>query len=201
MAAGWNPEDAPYLLSLLGPLPESTATRALWDAAAQVIEGYRQRWGIVHQGSAFGPPSTDSRQWHDREAAIAQVRVHLETLRQRQRRDVLDLATRTRPQRDSTAADEPPRLPLQPLLDALPIDQAVARDCGNGPGPIQQAATLLGLTRRTLHRYRHTGLDPRTADRLACKVGLHPLVVWGEAWEAAERAKALRTPGAERGLA
>lgn len=200
MADTRNPADAPYLFTLLGPRPEQASTCAPWDAAAAVIEDYRRRWGITHPGSAFGPPASEPRQWQDRESAVAQVRAHVETLRQGQRREVLDLATRPR-QRDTAHVGEPPPLPLQPLLDALPIDHAVARNCGNGPGVVQQAATLLGVTTKSVHRYFHTGLSPRTADRLACKVGLHPLVVWGEAWEAAERANALRKSGSERGLA
>jgi hypothetical protein len=74
------------------------------------------------------------------------------------------------------------RLPLEPLLDALPIDHYLAQQDGVGPGVIAQAAALLDVSTRTLHRLRHTGLNPWTADRLAIAGGLHPLVVWGEAW-------------------
>ncbi len=74
------------------------------------------------------------------------------------------------------------RLPLEPLLVALPIDQRLARQDIVGPGVIAQAATLLDVSTRTLHRLRHTGLNPWTADRLAIAGGIHPLVVWGEAW-------------------
>ncbi len=74
------------------------------------------------------------------------------------------------------------RLPLEPLLDALPIDRCLERRDVVGPGAIAQAAALLDVSTRTLHRLRHTGLSPWTADRLAIAGGLHPLVVWGEAW-------------------
>ncbi len=82
-------------------------------------------------------------------------------------------------QQDGTDAT---RLPLEPLLDALPIDHCLTRQDVVGPGVIAQAATLLDVSTRTLHRLRHTGLNPWTADRLAIAGGLHPLVVWGEAW-------------------
>jgi len=74
------------------------------------------------------------------------------------------------------------RLPLEPLLDALPIDRCLERRDVVGPGVIAQAAALLDVSTRTLHRLRHTGLNPWTADRLAIAGGMHPLVVWGEAW-------------------
>lgn len=74
------------------------------------------------------------------------------------------------------------RLPLQPLLDALPLDPTLARRDVPGPGLIAQAAALLPITVRSLYRYRHNGLDPWTADRLAISAGLHPFTVWGEDW-------------------
>ena len=74
------------------------------------------------------------------------------------------------------------RLPLEPLLDALPIDRWLGRQDVVGPGVIAQAAALLDASTRTLNRLRHTGLNPWTADRLAIAGGLHPLLVWGEAW-------------------
>ncbi len=77
---------------------------------------------------------------------------------------------------------ESTRLPLEPLLDALPIDYCFARQDVVGPGVIAQAARLLDVSTRTLHRLRQTGLNPWTADRLAIAGGLHPLLVWGEAW-------------------
>ncbi len=82
----------------------------------------------------------------------------------------------------ATTAPSPGRLPFQPLLDVLPIDWTLARSDVVGPGPIAQAATLLGVTRRTVHRYRNSGLDHWTADRLAITAGCHPLTVWGQDW-------------------
>jgi hypothetical protein len=74
------------------------------------------------------------------------------------------------------------RLPLQPLLDALPIDFVLARRNVVGPGVIAQAAPLLGVSPRTLHRYRHQGVDAWTADQLAIGAGWHPLLIWGQDW-------------------
>jgi hypothetical protein len=91
--------------------------------------------------------------------------------------------------------DEPrgtARLPLQPLLDALPIDRALARQDIVGPGITAQAADLLDVSTRTLHRYRHSGLTPWTADRLAIAAGHHPLAVWGDAWTRAIQAQPAR---------
>lgn len=38
---------------------------------------------------------------------------------------------------------------------------------------------------RYWYRWRDLGLDVYTADRLATNASLHPIEVWGEAWEAA----------------
>ena len=74
------------------------------------------------------------------------------------------------------------RLPLQPLLDALPIDRQKARPDVTAPGVVAQAAELLAVSTRTVHRLRASGLTPQTADRLAIAAGFHPLAVWGDAW-------------------
>ena len=76
----------------------------------------------------------------------------------------------------------PGRLPLRPLLDALPIDRQLARQDVIGPGVVAQAATLLGVSTRSIHRWGRSGLTPWAADRLAIGAGLHPLTVWGDAW-------------------
>jgi hypothetical protein len=90
--------------------------------------------------------------------------------------------TTTSPAARSDAGARPHRLPLQPLLDALPIDLQMARPDVSGPGPVAQAAELLNVSTRSVHRLRHSGLTPSTADRLAIAAGLHPLAVWGDAW-------------------
>jgi hypothetical protein len=75
-----------------------------------------------------------------------------------------------------------PRLSLQPLLDALPIDPVLARADVVGPGVTAQAALLLGVSTRTLSRYTDSGMDAWTADRLAIGAGWHPLLIWGQDW-------------------
>jgi hypothetical protein len=74
------------------------------------------------------------------------------------------------------------RLPLEPLLKALPIDRVLARRDVVGPGEIAQAARMLGVSTTTLHRLRRTGLSIWVADRLAISAGLHPLLVWHDDW-------------------
>ena len=74
------------------------------------------------------------------------------------------------------------RLPFQPLLDALPIDHQMARPDVSGPGAVAQAARLLKVSTRTVHRLRDSGLALSTADRMAITAGFHPLAVWGDAW-------------------
>jgi plasmid maintenance system antidote protein VapI len=64
-------------------------------------------------------------------------------------------------------------LPLDPLLDRL-----------DGL-PAHAAAEQLGVTRETVERWRtgrRSGLTPGNADRYACALGLHPGIVWGDAW-------------------
>lgn len=67
------------------------------------------------------------------------------------------------------------RWPLADLLDAVgigPDDRAWAA----------QAALRFGVTRRTVHRWTHTGLTTVTADEAAIRAGLHPVLVW-EGWD------------------
>jgi len=108
-----------------------------------------------------------------------------------------DLGDRRHDRTDAT------RLPREPLRDALPIDRCLGRRDVVGPGVVAQAAALLDVSTRTLHRLRHTGLSPWTADRLAIAGGLHPLLVWGEAWthaiSADHRLHARETPEAYDG--
>lgn len=83
--------------------------------------------------------------------------------------------------RNASRRDEP-RLPLQPLLNVLPIDHRLARPDVLGPGMSAQAAALLNVSPRSIARWRHEGLSPWTADRLAITAGHHPVTVWGWAW-------------------
>jgi hypothetical protein len=84
----------------------------------------------------------------------------------------------------------PGRLPYRPLervlhlrWDAPAVEGRGKADHGDhGLFCDGQAAVLLGVRRDDIPRYRRHGLTPRMADRLACHIGLHPLLIWGEAW-------------------
>lgn len=52
------------------------------------------------------------------------------------------------------------------------------------------AADELGVPRRQLYRWLEDGVDEETADRLASRANLHPLLLWGEQWERALAAAA-----------
>lgn len=45
------------------------------------------------------------------------------------------------------------------------------------PGTVA-IADALGVTKRTVNRYRKSGLSRQKADALACRAGLHPACVW-----------------------
>jgi hypothetical protein len=91
------------------------------------------------------------------------------------------------------------RLPLQPLLDVLPIDRTRARADVTGPGVLAQASLMLQISTRRLQRYHHEGLDPWTADELAIAAGWHPLLVWGQDWIDAVASEAQGVLSEERG--
>lgn len=84
------------------------------------------------------------------------------------------------------------RLPFQPLLNVLPIDHRLDRPEMVGPGVAEQVARLLNISTRTVHRLRHTGMSPWTADRLALAAGYHPFAVWGDRWLEAAASAAVR---------
>ena len=58
-------------------------------------------------------------------------------------------------------------------------DEQVARFPELSDGDI---ASVLGVTRRTIVRWKIIGLDCWTADKAAVRLGLHPCEVWGDAW-------------------
>lgn len=84
-------------------------------------------------------------------------------------------------------------LPLAALLEA------------HGPHITDEVlGELVGVTKSTVIRAHERGLCASDADRFACRLGLHPLSVWGDAWvdacdvEEYERTHCLR--GHERGM-
>lgn len=66
-----------------------------------------------------------------------------------------------------------PRLPYAPLRAAL--DRRAQRDL-----TVDAQAEVLGVTRRTIHRYATVGVELAQAERLACHAGLHPAAIWGD---------------------
>ena len=86
------------------------------------------------------------------------------------------------------------RLPFAPLAEQLRLQWDAPAVEGRGKAPHgdhglfcdRRAAIQLGVRRDDIPRYRRHGLTPRMADRLAIRAGLHPLLVWGDAWEHAE---------------
>lgn len=74
---------------------------------------------------------------------------------------------------DAAVVDvEPVRWPLQPLLDA----------CGYGR---RHLAHHVGVSSAHILRAGRRGLTDTEADEWAIRAGLHPALVWGEAWFAA----------------
>jgi hypothetical protein len=63
-----------------------------------------------------------------------------------------------------------PRLPF----DAL--ERLVSGSCA------ATTARTLGVNARQVYRWRGQGLPWALADELACRIGLHPAIVWGAAW-------------------
>ncbi|MEZ5278989.1 MAG: helix-turn-helix domain-containing protein [Acidimicrobiales bacterium] len=51
--------------------------------------------------------------------------------------------------------------------------------------PTRVLAERLGVSARTVWRWRATGLNPIQADHAAIKLGLHPGSVWASWWNSA----------------
>lgn len=79
-----------------------------------------------------------------------------------------------------------PRFPLEALEALFP-----PLELNNGDGvrvvsPLHQLATVSGIAERSLFRWRaEGGLPEHQADRIACRLGLHPGLVWPEWWAVA----------------
>lgn len=74
------------------------------------------------------------------------------------------------------AETEPIRYPIEPLVEIV---------AGRvGPGPSAEAvAQRVGVTERTVLRWRHNGLTRNAADHAATALYLHPVNIWDE-WDA-----------------
>ncbi len=192
---------ADYVMRTLGAPPDDSSARKLWDEAAgghrglpRPVERRRQhlaraatggsrtagrsRSGCGHAARAQKP----ARRTHDQDEPGHRHDARPRVRRPRPFRDGTLSRTHVTPTRPAQRVAHPERLPLQPLLDALPIDHQRARPDVAAPGVVAQAAELLAVSTRTVHRLRASGLTPWTADRLAVAAGFHPLAVWGDAW-------------------
>ncbi len=64
--------------------------------------------------------------------------------------------------------------PLEPLL-AIAWKQAPERT-------IVAAADVIGIDPSLIHRHDLSGLSDEQADRWACRLGMHPSLIWGPKW-------------------
>ena len=76
----------------------------------------------------------------------------------------------------STGVPAPKIFPIQVLMDFV------------GTATDSQFAELVGVDRRTVQRWKRTGIDCWKADTLCVKVaGVHPANVYGRLWADSER--------------
>lgn len=78
---------------------------------------------------------------------------------------------------------EPGRYPLQPLAQqlgcALSVNGRPRADDSSEPDRTHHLAELLGVTERTIRRYRNHGLTSRQADHYAIHLAhMHPCQLW-----------------------
>jgi hypothetical protein len=95
-------QDRPgYVLTALGPVPESTRGRRAWRQAAAEIEQYRHIYHIVDPDRALGPEAHDPGQRAARQGARTAIeRVHTKqraTERTRNARPTSERSTQPRP--------------------------------------------------------------------------------------------------------
>ncbi len=56
--------------------------------------------------------------------------------------------------------------------------------------PAQHIATTLGISKRTIERWRNTGIPTEHADTIACRIlNTHPALLWPEWLDASEAAQ------------
>jgi hypothetical protein len=70
----------------------------------------------------------------------------------------------------------PDRVPYQPLLDWAKAEL-------RSPDPsMRDVARLFGVDAHAPKRWANNGIPIWNADRLACRMGLHPTEIWGQAF-------------------
>jgi len=82
------------------------------------------------------------------------------------------------------------RWPLEPLLDVVRASppHVAGQTFGSWHDPLlwlepvewtwEELAGVLGVNIRSLFRWAKDGVPERSADEMACRMGLHPLLVW-----------------------
>ena len=61
----------------------------------------------------------------------------------------------------------------------LPFEP-IERFCKTENCSDEDFAQMLGITRKTIRRYRLCGLSFFTADKISCRLGHHPTYFWGD---------------------
>jgi hypothetical protein len=69
-------------------------------------------------------------------------------------------------------------LPAGPFLAALGVDPTSPPTLAG----LEARCAPLGLSARTVYRWRHTGVPLDSADRAAFAVGHHPAILWGRTY-------------------
>jgi len=70
-----------------------------------------------------------------------------------------------------------------PRLPAAPLKRVLLRLQDSESLTWDDLADRAGVTQRQLWRIlRANDLSERVADRIACRIGLHPLLLWPEEW-------------------
>ena len=87
-----------------------------------------------------------------------------------------------------------PIAPLEALIADRPVCTTLAHRGENSVEHVwwtaADTAAVLGVTRRTIYRWRVNGVDVWAADRAACAAGLHPACVWADWFDAEAEAVA-----------
>lgn len=77
------------------------------------------------------------------------------------------------------------RYPLEPLLELLgPVETRAGGLVMDGRA--RALAELLGITARSVHRWSRAGMRETWADRAACRLGVHPSLIWPDYWSNAQ---------------
>lgn len=74
------------------------------------------------------------------------------------------------------------RFPFEPIERFASIEVRKRSTSADSVGLTVAVAELLGVTDRTVWRWRQTGLMRSTADEVAIRLDLHPGLVWPDWW-------------------